>query len=120
MVIKDISFVGFLKLNVFLILIPSLLNILMSNVVRTTNIQNQFVGLQTGDTLSQKTETLPPSETAPKVISPTLELLSTMAPTLIMPFILVYVLAKIIHFLGQNTKIGSIKIGPANNYIPSK
>jgi len=117
MIMKDINFVGFLKLNVFLILLPSLINSLIFNVIRITNIQDQFFAIQSGDVLSQGSEDLPPVEPIPQNLedlSPAFELFVTSAPRIIAPFILVYFLAKVVHFLAQNTRVGNIKIGNAS------
>lgn len=114
MVIKDISFVGFLKLNVFLILLPSLLNLVVLNAIRLVNPFEQSPGLQSGDIPSKSSEPLPPVGSGPQNpedLSPTLELAFTMAPRILMPFILVYFLAKVVHFLAQHTKVGEIQIG---------
>ena len=114
MVIKDISFVGFLKLNVFLILLPSLLNLLILNVIRMVSPFREIPGPQSGETPSRSTEALPPVGSVPQSaqdLSPTLELAFTMAPRILMLFILVYFLAKVVHFLAQHTRIGEIVIG---------
>lgn len=114
MVIKDISFVGFLKLNTFLILLPSLLSIFMSRIVRMANPQDYLADLRSADILTQNPDSSPPAlpdPQNPQDVSTMLEAILVFAPAILTPFILVYVLAKVIHVLAQNTKIGDIVIG---------
>ena len=108
MTIRDISFIGFLKLNVFLILLPIFFNRLIGRFVSTANSLSEIRQLPQASQALPPTETVPPD---PLALSSTAELFLSVVPALLTPFILTYILAKIVHFLAQNTKVGDIKIG---------
>ena len=59
MTMRDISFIGFLKLNVFLILLPIFFNRLVGRFVRTANSLSEI------RQFPQASQALPPTETVP-------------------------------------------------------
>ena len=91
MKLKDISFVGFLKLNMILIYFPMIISKVLWRVTR----------MITGQLPTQETQTS----------ASTTDLLIWAANTFLYPLMIVYFLAKVVHFLAQQTKIGDIQIG---------
>ena len=91
MKLKNINFVGFVKLNMLLIYFPMIISNVLWRVTR--GITGQFPTQETQTTASIT------------------DILIWAASTFLYPLMLVYFLAKVIHFLAQHTKIGDIKIG---------
>ena len=114
MTIRDISFVGFLKLNLFLIFIPSILNNLIYRLHRSLNTQEHFRTLHNqGSPSLERLNSQRPDVIHSEfdAVSPNIDLLIGVGTSILTSLAMTYFLAKLLHILAQNTKIGTIKIG---------